>query len=169
LNEAMLFWGLGLLAVALLLVVVEVFVPSGGLIAVVSVGAAAVGIYCLFRADPSRVWGFIGIAIVVVLGPAVMAFAFKVWPSTPLGRRMLGEPPPEQVEAARLEEQKQRDRMAALVGAEGRVITALRPVGLIEIDGQRVEALAQSSFIPAGSRVRVSAVEGSQIKVRPLA
>jgi membrane protein implicated in regulation of membrane protease activity len=42
-------------------------------------------------------------------------------------------------------------------------------VGLIEIDGQRVEALAQSSFIPAGSKVRVSAVEGAQIKVRPLA
>jgi membrane-bound ClpP family serine protease len=168
LNEAMLFWGLGLLAAALLLVVVEVFVPSGGVIAVVSVGCAAIGIYCLFRADPSHVWGFIGIASVVVLGPAVMAFALKVWPSTPIGRRMLGEPPPEQVEAQRLEEQKQRDRMAALVGVEGRVLTDLRPVGMIEVDGQRVEALSQTSFVPAGSRVRITAVEGTQIKVRPI-
>jgi membrane-bound ClpP family serine protease len=169
LNEAMLFWGLGLLAAAILLVVVEVFVPSGGVIAVVSVGCAAVGIYCLFRADPSHVWGFIGIATVLVLGPAVMAFALRVWPSTPIGRRMLGELPPEQVEVQRLEEQRQRDRMAALVGVEGRVLTDLRPVGLIEVDGQRLEALAQSSFIPAGSKVRITAVEGAQIKVRPLA
>jgi membrane-bound ClpP family serine protease len=163
----MLLWGIGLLAAALLLVIVEVFVPSGGLIALVSAGCAIAGIYCLFRY--SQVWGFIGIASLLVMGPAVFAFALKVWPSTPIGRRMLGELPPDQVEAQRQEEQRQRDRLAALVGAEGRVITDLRPVGLIEIDGQRVEALAQSSFIPAGSRVRITAIEGTQIRVRPLA
>ncbi len=162
----MLFWGLGLLAIGLLLIIVEVFVPSGGLIALTATGSSIAGVYCLFR--HSTTWGLAGILIMLVLGPAVMAFALKVWPSTPIGRRIMGERPQEVVEAERLAELRQREEWQAMVGAEGIVITDLRPVGLAEIDGRRYEVLAQNSFIPAGTRVRVSVVEGTQIKVRAI-
>jgi membrane-bound ClpP family serine protease len=166
-DETLLFWGLGLLAVGLLLIIVEVFVPSGGLITVVAAGSSVAGVYCLFRYNTT--WGVAGAAAMLLLGPMFFMFALKIWPSTPIGRRMMGEPPPEVVEAQRQREMSRREQYMALVGAEATVITDLRPVGIIEIDGQRYDGLAQSSFVPAGSKVRVTAVEGTQIRVRPVA
>lgn len=165
-NEELLFWGLGLIAASLLLVVVEVFIPSGGLIALVSTGCAIAGIVCLFRVG--WVWGVAGLGTLIFLGPMAFAFALKVWPSTPLGRRMLGEPPPEMVEAERLAALRERERYMSMVGAEGVVLTDLRPVGVIQIDGQRYDALSETGFVPAGTRVRVTHAEPSQIKVRQI-
>lgn len=162
----MLYWGFGLLAAALLLVVIEVFIPSGGLIAFVSAGSSIAGVYCLFRVSP--MWGFIGIACVMVLGPMSFAFALRVWPSTPIGRKMMGERTPEQQEADRQAELRERERIASLVGAEGLVLSDLRPVGIVQIGNDRLNALADTALIKSGARVRVTAVESNQIKVRAI-
>lgn len=162
----LLFWGLGLLAAAMLLVVIEVFVPSGGLIAILSTGCAIAGVVCLFKV--STTWGAIGVAAVLVMGPLTFAFALKVWPSTPMGRKMMGEKPPEQLEAERLAELKEREQLAALVGMEGVVLVDLRPIGTIEVNGKRYEALSERSIIRAGSRVKITMVEPNQIKVRAI-
>ncbi|MEX2217241.1 MAG: NfeD family protein [Phycisphaerales bacterium] len=163
-DEALLFWGLGLIAASLLLIVVEVFVPSGGLISLAATGCAIGGAYCLFRHD--TVWGIIGLSILVVLGPAVFSFALKVWPSTPIGRKMLGEKPAEQVEAERLAGERERDKYLAMIGQEGVVVSDLRPIGTVQIGGKRYDALSEAGFVRAGSRVRVTLAEPSQIKVR---
>jgi membrane-bound ClpP family serine protease len=163
-GEELLYWGLGLLAASLLLVVVEVFVPSGGLIALLSTGCAIAGIVCLFRV--SITWGLTGLGTMVVLGPSAFAFALKIWPSTPIGRKMLGEKPPEQVEAERLAALKEREHYAGMIGAEALVLTDLRPIGVIQLDTERFDALSETGFIPAGTRVRITHAEPSQIKVR---
>jgi membrane-bound ClpP family serine protease len=165
-NEELLFWGLALLGVALLLVVIEVFIPSGGLIGLGSAAAALAGIIMLFRYNTT--WGLIGLLAVVVLGPAALGFALKVWPSTPLGRRMLGEKTPEERELERAKAQKERDRVNALIGAEGIAMTDLKPIGVVIIDGERVDALSDSGFIRSGTRVRVTVIESNQVKVRAL-
>lgn len=162
----LLFWGLGLLAASLLLVVIEVFVPSGGVIAILSTGCAIAGVYCLFRV--STTWGIIGIAAVLLMGPLTFGFALRVWPSTPMGRKMMGERPPEQIEAERLAELKEREQLAALVGMEGVVLVDLRPIGTIQVNGQRYEALSERSIIPAGTKIKVTVVEPNQIKVRAI-
>ncbi len=155
-----------MLAASLLLVVIEVFVPSGGLIAILATGCSLAVVYCLFRV--SNTWGFIGMAAVLFMGPLVFGFALKVWPSTPMGRKMMGETPPEQVEAERLAELKEREQLAALVGMEGVVLVDLRPIGTIQVNGQRHEALSERSIIPAGTRVKITVVEPNQIKVRAI-
>lgn len=165
-NEGLLFWGMGLLAAGLLLVVLEVFVPSGGLIAIAAIGCAVGGVVCLFRYGTT--WGIVGVAAVLVLGPMAAGFALRVWPHTPMGRKVFGERSAEEVEAERLAAIKERERLAALYGAEGVVLTDLRPVGLVEIGGKRYEALSESTFVGAGSRVRVTVVEGNQLKVRAI-
>ena len=163
-GEELLFWGLGLLAASLLLVIIEVFVPSGGLIAITAAGCAIAGIVFLFRFKTS--WGVSGTLAMLVLGPTAFGFALKVWPSTPIGRRMLGAKTPEEEEADRLAELKERQKQQSLVGAEGTVLTDLRPVGMIQIDSVRMEALSEMGVIRAGTRVRVTVVESNQIKVR---
>ena len=55
-----------------------------------------------------------------------------------------------------------------MVGKEGTVLTALRPVGLIEIDGVRMDALSETMFVQPGSKVKVTYADGSQIKVRQI-
>jgi len=161
--EPMLAWGLVLLAAALLLVVVEIFVPSAGLISVVAGIVGVAGIACLFQVD--KVWGFAGILAALVLVPMIFALGIKVMPSTPLGKRMLyGESGKHQPVIP----EEHGGELEALLDAEGEALTDLRPVGIARIEGQRIDVLSEIAFIPAGAKVRVTSVEGSQIKVRPL-
>lgn len=167
-SEPLLLWGLGLLAAAVLLVIVEVFIPSGGLIAVMSAGSAIAGVVVLFNV--STTWGLIGALVVLVLAPAAFAFSLKVWPHTPIGKRLvLGDRTEEEIAADAMREVQAREVLDALVGAEGVAISDLRPVGKVQIDGQRYDALSESTLIRAGTRVRVTFADGSQIKVRPVA
>jgi membrane-bound ClpP family serine protease len=159
-------WGVMLLAVMFVLLAAELFIPTGG---VLGIAAAVVGIaalLCLFRYDTT--WGLSGVLALLVLVPAFAVFAFRVWPHTPMGRRIIGTPTEEELEAARLAELQERRRLAALVGQEGLAMTALRPVGVIEVGGERFDALAETTFVAAGTKVRISHADGSQIKVRPL-
>jgi len=159
----MVAWGIVLLAAALLLVIVEIFLPAAGMIAVVAGLLGLAGIVCLFQ--ESAGWGFAGLGAMVVLAPGVLIFAIKVLPSTPMGRKMFFG------EAGKHEPVIPEDsghELEALLGAEGEAITDLRPVGMARIEGQRIDVLSEVSFLPAGSKVRVTSVEGSQIKVRPV-
>lgn len=167
-DSAVLLLGLGLLAAALLLVVAELFIPSGGLIAIGAGAAAIAGVVVLFRhSDPW--WGYIGIGLVLVGTPITLNLALKVWPSTPVGRRMLmGETTEAELEAKRQAEAQARELRRALVGAEGEVVSPLRPVGVVRIGDQRHDALAEVGIIEPGRRVRVVAVTDNQLKVREI-
>ncbi|MDK2855818.1 MAG: hypothetical protein PWQ86_1031 [Bacillota bacterium] len=51
------------------------------------------------------------------------------------------------------------------LGAEGRVLTPLRPSGTAEFAGERVAVVSRGEFIPAGAVVRVIEVEGQRVVV----
>jgi len=159
--EPLLLWGLGLLLASLLVLAIEVFVPSMGLLAVLAGAMALGGLACLFGHSLS--WGITGTLTVLILGPVVAAAGFRIMPSTPFGRRMLfgdaGEERPVLPDAVTSE-------FAGLLGVVGEAMTDLRPVGVVSVEGQRVEALSETVFVRAGARVRVTSVEGTQIKVR---
>lgn len=168
-GETVILVGLGLLAASLLLVVAEIFVPSAGLLAIGAGAAAIAGIVVLFRHPDGPAWGFVGIGIVLVGAPASLALGLKVWPHTPIGKKMLlGETTEEELEAKRQAELDARERRRALVGAEGEVVTPLRPVGVVRIADQRYDALAETGIIEPGQRVRVTAVYDNQLKVRAI-
>ena len=163
-SESMLVWGMALLGLAAILVIAELFIPTAGVLGITAGVVAVAGVVCMFRAD--ALWGAISLLALLVLGPATAAFGLKIWPDTPLGRRIIGAPSDEEVERRRVEEEADRASRQSMVGKEGRVLTDLRPVGVIEIDGQRYDALSETLFIPAGARVRVTTLDGAQIKVR---
>lgn len=165
-NEALLFAGVGLLAVAVLLIVVEAFVPSGGVIGTVAVVAAIVGIYLLFRYKSA--WGVSGLLATLVLGPMAFFSAVSMLPSTPIGRRLIGEPSEEEMLARQERELRLAEEYRALIGAEGVAMTDLKPVGLARIGGKRYDVLAEGGLIDEGTRVRVTSAEPNLIKVRPV-
>ena len=52
-----------------------------------------------------------------------------------------------------------------LCAAEGVAVTVLRPAGMAEFDGVKLNVVSDGEFIPEGERVRVSRVEGNRIVV----
>lgn len=53
----------------------------------------------------------------------------------------------------------------SLVGQEGEVYSTLRPAGSIVINGDRIPAVSDGSFIEKGERVRVIEVHGNRVVV----
>lgn len=167
--EPMLVWGLSLIAVSVLLIVIEMFVPSGGIIALTAGVVGIAGVVCLFLTDTNPVlWGSLGILTLVVLFPASFFLWVKLLPSTAWGQALLGERPAEELRQAADREQEQRDSMRALVGEHGIAKTPLRPIGTVEINGDRYDALAEGVAIEPGDAIRVTGADLTQLRVRPV-
>ncbi len=169
-SESYLAWGLALLAAALLLIVVEVFVPSAGMISLMAAAMAIAGVVCLFQV--SVVWGVLGLLGILILGPVVGFFALNIMPSTPLGKKLLfgsgGEEEPGLGSSGAKDGDAASEDLGLLIGSEGVALTDLRPVGTIRVGETKVDALAETSMIRAGTKVRITAVVDNQIKVRPV-
>lgn len=162
--ESLLFAGIGLIVLGLLLMVIEAFLPSGGVIGVAAGICAIAGVVLLFRHDIT--WGIIGALSVLILGPLSFFSALSVLPNTKLGQQMMG-PGVEEIALEREKnEHEHRAARAALIDQEGIARSALRPVGIVEITGQRHEAVSLSGIIDQGTRVRVVKIDGLQIGVR---
>ncbi|MBJ79743.1 MAG: peptidase [Myxococcales bacterium] len=56
----------------------------------------------------------------------------------------------------------------ALLGQRGVVQGALRPAGIAEFAGKRVDVVSQGGFVEEGQEVEVTEVEGNRVVVRPL-
>ncbi len=147
--DTLVLWALICLTVALILFFVEIMVPSGGLLGIVSALAMLAGVVLLFL--HSTALGFAGLALCIVVVPFCVRFALRMIPKLEMVS------PPSQVFS---------DQPA--VGATGQAVSHLRPVGMCVIDGKRLECLAQREFIASGTPVQVVAAEGMHVKVRPV-
>ncbi|MBN2183198.1 MAG: hypothetical protein JW715_14900 [Sedimentisphaerales bacterium] len=143
-----------------ILIIAEVFVPSGGLISIVALACLIGGIIIFF--NHSSAAGWIGVVIAVIMIPSVLVFAYKIFPKTKFGKNATLSPP----------ERQQGDaipdtpRLKELLGAEGIVLTPLRPVGMCDFSGQRVECVAESGYVDKDKKVKVIDVESTQLTVR---
>ena len=52
------------------------------------------------------------------------------------------------------------------LGKKGRASSALRPAGIAEIEGERVDVVSDGEMIDAGQFVEVTRVDGNRIVVR---
>lgn len=142
------------------LIIAEVFVPSGGIITVFSLGCVIGGIWIFFR--HSVVTGWIGIIIAIVMIPTVVIIAYKRFPQTSFGRAVTLAPPQREAGDAI----RDTSELKGLLGAIGVVLTPLRPVGMCGFSGQRVECVAESGYVDKDKKVEVIHVEGTQLTVR---
>jgi len=147
------------LACAMLLIA-EVFVPSGGLLTVCAVACVAGGIVLFFQY--SIMAGWVGIAVALVLIPTVLIISYKIFPKTRFGRAVTLTPPVR----SRGDAVPDTDRLAELLGKTGVVKTPLRPVGTCDFSGRRLECVAESGYVEAGKQVEVIRVQGTQLTVR---
>ncbi|MGD1916442.1 MAG: NfeD family protein [Phycisphaerales bacterium] len=161
--DPMLVWGLILLGTAAFLGVIELFIPSAGIIGICALLVAVAGVICLWAYETT--WGVTGLLAVLVIAPAGTYFGFKILPYTPMGKGLiLSNPEPGDPEI--LQAEASHAQRVGLVGQHGDAITDLRPIGVVKIEGHRHDAVAESGYIPAGSTVRVVSADGIQLKVR---
>lgn len=163
-GDALLIWGLALIGIAAVLLLVEVFVPSGGLIAAIAGVSALAGVIMLW--NYSTMWGIIGLLAVLILGPTAIYWGLKTMPYTPVGRALLGGRPEDEVEAKADAERDHMLRRKALVGMTGVALSDMHPVGDVKVDGETFEALAEHAWIDTGAVIEVTHADGMEIKVR---
>lgn len=152
-NTTYLFVSLGLLGLAVILLALELLIPSGGALAVATGVSAIASVVAMFAYDLT--WGAVYLAIVCIAAPVVGIAIMKLWVNTPVGRRMVLSDAAGGMSARRVS-----------VGDEGVTLTVLRPVGTVRIGPDRVDGLAESGFIDVGRRVVVTEIVDGNAKVR---
>jgi membrane-bound ClpP family serine protease len=156
-------WSVVLLVLALGFFLLELFIPSGGILGVAAaaciVGAVIVGFTISLRA------GVIVFGITTVLIPAVVAAAIRWWPDTPIGRLIvLGRPEhPDDV----LPDTEVYRGLKQLIGRHGMAETSMLPSGIVSIDGSNYDAMSEGVPIEVGAVVQVIDVRTNRVIVRP--
>lgn len=142
------------------LIIVEVFVPSGGLISICALGCLIGGLMIFFH--HSSTTGWIGIVIAIVMIPSVVIVAYKIFPKTRFGKSVTLTPPKREAGDAIPDTAELED----MLGAVGVVLTPLRPVGMCDFSGQRLECVAERGYVDKGKKVKVIRVQSTQLTVR---
>lgn len=161
LMEAGLWVAVPLFILGMLLIMAEVFIPSGGALSVLAACSVIGSVVFAFFESANVGLGFIG--AVLVGTPIMLAVAFKLFPNTPIGRRMIATRP-ELTDAER--SAAVNARLEALVGQIGVANTMLRPSGSAEFSGDSFDVVTRGEMLEKGTRVQVVEVVGNRIVVK---
>lgn len=172
-DDSMLLWAFVLLGVALFLLFMELFIPSGGILALVGAATVIGSLVCFFMYSTTT--GIFALGVGIVFGPVAVWLVFRWWVDSPLGKRMilggddihLGQTPEESYSASAHAQKKRASALQELIGEVGVAETPLRPVGVVRLGEQRVQALSEHGIIEAGQAIVVTEAYDNQLKVRP--
>jgi membrane-bound ClpP family serine protease len=151
----------GLLLLFFLLLLLELFIPSGGLLGVAA-GAALIGAILIGFLHSFELGGTMLIAVSIV-APMVIAFGLRMWPRTPMGRKILNVDP----EQDSLRREQQETLRRHWLGKVGVAKMDLLPSGTIDIAGHRLDAVSIAGVIDRGTAIEVVNVSAGKIQVRP--
>jgi membrane-bound ClpP family serine protease len=158
----MLLWAAVILVVGLALAVLEFFIPSGGILAFLSVVAIVTSVVLAFRQGSTPGMVFLAIALLGI--PTAFLVAIRIWPNTPMGRRVLLQVP--KGDDVLPDHQRLRG-MKELVGRVGRTRAVMLPSGPVDFEGDVVSAISEGLSIEEGTLVKVVEVRGNRVVVRP--
>lgn len=156
-----------LFAVGLVLLMVEMFVTPGfGVVGILGVGAllgglglSLVGAGATWEVVVEAAWRVV-ISLIFAAGAALVALRFL--PRLSFGRRLVLEGGLSAKQGyASAPETDQR-----WVGKRGTAVSTLRPAGVADLEGERVDVVSDGEFIEAGERIEVSRVDGNRVVVR---
>jgi membrane-bound ClpP family serine protease len=157
-----LFWAILLLLLGISCLVLEMFLPSGGLLGVLA-GLSIVGAITLaFMSGPIQ--GLVMTLLVTMLIPIMLGVAVKLWPETPLGRLILLRRPQGADEV--LPQTEAYRTINALIGKRGVAKSMMLPSGVVTVDGKSYDAVSNGLPIEPGQNVRVIAIDTQRLVVR---
>jgi membrane-bound ClpP family serine protease len=150
-----------LIAGGFLLMVAELFIPSGGILSILSATGILVGLAMTFSFSTTvGLWTLLGVGLAL---PVALSLAFHYWPKTPMGKRMFLQAPDEDSTMAALPENVELEQLRGQIGT---ALSALRPAGVVDFNGRRVDCMAEGNMITQGQTVRCVEVRSGRVLVR---
>ncbi len=156
------WWAVLLFLIGLILLIIELFVPGFGVFGISGIISLVIAI--IFAA-PTPVQGIITLGIALAATAVLVPILYKLLGGPRLFRRLVLTES-ETVDKGYVS--KDPHAHADLTGAVGEVVSPLRPVGTVLIDGERMEAISDGSYLPKGIKVKVVDSKGTQIIVTPV-
>jgi membrane-bound serine protease (ClpP class) len=153
---------IGLAAAGVLAIILEVFVPSAGIIGIAGLGSIIASIVIAYQRLGNLI-GSIYLAVVLVLVPVFIVVYFRFFPRSPVGRWLISQ---DRQDPEKGYSSFTPEKYVDLIGKEGTSLTILRPVGTVRIDGQKYSAVTGGEFIEKDKPIKVVKVEGSRVVVR---
>jgi membrane-bound ClpP family serine protease len=141
----------------ILMVFLEILVPSAGLISIIAISLFGSSLYLAFSELPAPA-GMIFLSADILIIPVLIYFGLKLMAYSPITLRKT-------LSSADGVNSQDKD-MEHFSGKTGIAKTDLRPAGSAIIDNQRVDVVSQGNYINKNSTIEVVRITGNQIIVR---
>ncbi len=156
------FWSIVLLVFGFIFLVLEALLPTGGVLGIIAGLSLVAAITLAFF--HGYYTGAVFLLIVAFAIPLYFAALVKIWPHTPIGRRVL-------LRDLKTEDVMPNDerytQLASLVGKLGVARSEMMLSGQISVDGEKYDAISESFAIEPGTPIKVVSVKGTRIYVQP--
>ena len=150
-----------LLILAFALLLLDLFLPSSGMLILAGCLSACGSLLFAFRDSFNT--GLTFSILVLASVPIILTIFIKLWPHTHIGKKMIGELPEKQdfhwADAHQVPDANQ------LVGAIGRTLGEMMPAGEVEIDGKHFDSISEGQLIEKGKTVRVLKIDMGRLVV----
>jgi membrane-bound ClpP family serine protease len=141
----------------IMVVVVEIFIPSLGVLMAIALSLLLYSIYLVFTTISSFA-GMVFLGMDLLTVPFLLILGLKILAVSPLAlkNRLSSK---EGVVTASLKE---------YVNKQGHAVTDLRPSGIALIEGKRLDVVTDGDYVEANTPIMVTGVTGNQIIVEKL-
>lgn len=143
--------------VGTLVIIAEIIIPSGGILSILAAAIFGYSLYLVF-ANISASAGLAFIIADLILVPILIYIGIKFLAKSPVTLR------------TRLSRKdgvtSQSEEMNDYLGRQGQAITDLRPSGVANINGTRLDVVTRGEYIKTQTQIIVIAVRGNQIIVK---
>ena len=141
-----------------LMIIVEILLPTVGLLA--GLGVAAM-LYSIVLALGGDIGALAALGIALVISIVLFLLIVSRLPSSKLWNKIVLQ------KSSRTEEgYVSAEEQLDIVGKVGEVLTELRPSWTARIDGRPVDVISEGTFIQKGKQIVVLSVNGSRVVVR---
>jgi membrane-bound serine protease (ClpP class) len=90
-------------------------------------------------------------------------YLFQLWPKTMIGKRIILQAPSDDESALSMPVHVELEQLR---GRIGRALSSLRPAGVADFDGCRIDVITEGMMIDAGDWVRCIDVRAGRVLVR---
>jgi membrane-bound ClpP family serine protease len=151
-----------ILSLGVFLLAAEDVLPTGGALGVLAAGCLILLLYLGFSTSTDL--GVRYLIAEVLLVPMAYLTSMYLIEKSGLKRLVSLRPP----EAEEVDLSSEGPDLGRLVGHRGRALTTLRPSGMVDFEGRRLDGQAESGLIPSGALVLAVEVRSGRLIVRAL-
>jgi membrane-bound ClpP family serine protease len=151
-----------LIAVGVVLVLAELVIPTGFILVAIGVCCLFVGVGLMF-VHGSTDTALMALLSLCVGGPLLGSLLFYLWPYSPMGRRALKGTDID----ATISSMAGNVGLEALRGKTGKAVSPLRPSGVAEFEGRRIDVITEGIMVEPGEWVKCIDVRANRVIVRP--